>query len=266
MTTTRKYKANREDWGRIRPLRSGRVHASYLGPDGVVYNAPMTYSSRTDARAWLSGIRSDIERGKWKSPKATRAETFKSYAETWVAQRTSNAGVPLRPKTSTEYRRQIEKGLSEFAEDKLQAITPARVRTWHASRMKAGKTAAAAEARLLRAILTTAVEDGILETVPVPAKLTKSSAGKKFRPPTLEELAILHEQIEDRYKLAVLIAAYGGLRLSEWRGLRRRDLHLVDGRYVVDVTRQAQYVQGEGWIVGPRSPSAESAGRPLPRG
>ncbi|MFF7291479.1 hypothetical protein ACFY9N_02995 [Microbacterium sp. NPDC008134] len=50
---------------------------------------------------------------------------------------------------------------------------------------------------------------------------------------------------------AWLIAAYGGLRLSEWRALRRSDLALIDGRYRVLVTRQAQYVTGQGWVVGP---------------
>jgi integrase len=251
MTTKRKYKANREAWGRIREFRPGRFQASYTAPDGAVYNGPMTYSSRTDARAWLSGIRTDIERNKWKSPKTASAETFRAYATTWVAQRTNTKGVPLRPKTRVEYERQIEKGLSEFADDRLAAITPARVRSWHADRIKAGKTAAAAEARLLRAILTTAVEDGHLDTNPVPPKLTKSSAGKSYRPPTLDELAILHEQVEDRFKLAVMIAAYGGLRLSEWRSLRRQDLQLVGGRYTIDVHRQAQWINGTGWLVGP---------------
>jgi len=248
---TRKYKANREDFGTIRERSSGRLQASYLGPDGVRYYAPMTYSTRTDARAWLAGIRTDIERNKWKSPKTASAETFKAYAETWVSQRINNKGIPLRPKTATEYRRQIEKGLSEFADDRLAAITTARVNQWHAARMKAGKTAAAAEARLLRAILTTAVEEGYLDTIPVKAKLTKTSAGKTYRPPSLDELAILYEQVDDRFKLAIMIAAYGGLRLSEWRALRRQDLQLVEGRYIVDVHRQAQWINGTGWLVGP---------------
>ncbi|MER3387939.1 MAG: tyrosine-type recombinase/integrase [Microcella pacifica] len=252
MTETRKYKANREDWGSIRALPSGRFQASYIGPDGERHKAALTYSTRTDARAWLSSIRTDIQRGKWKNPKTVSAETFAVYAETWISQRSNAQGQPLRPKTATEYRRHVAKGLSEFAGDKLSAITPARVRTWHANRIAPGtKTTAGAEARVLRAILNTAVEDGIIEVNPVPSKLTKSKTNRTFRPPTLEELAVLYDQIDDRYKLAVLIAAYGGLRLSEWRALRRRDIALIDGRYVIDVHRQAQYVTGRGWIISP---------------
>lgn len=248
--TKRRYKANREDWGTIRERSNGKFQASYMHQNSRYY-APMTFSTKNDARVWLSGQRSDIERGRWKNPKAIKAETFQQYAETWLDQRLSSKGEPLRPKTRQEYERQLAKGLAIFAADRLTEITTARVREWHANRMKAGKTAAAAEARLLRAILNTAVEDGILSSAPVPSKLTNTSAGKKYRPPTVDELAILHDRVEDRYKLAVLIAAYGGLRLSEWRSLRRGDLTLTEGRYIVSVSRQAEHITGHGWEVGP---------------
>ncbi len=247
---SRKYPKRRESWGRIRKLPSGRFQASYEH-EGAAFNAPHTFDARTDARAWLDAQRTDIQRGKWRNPKTASAETFGAYARTWLDQRLSSKGEPLRPKTRQEYQRQLAKGLAIFADDRLAAITPGRVRAWHAERMRAGRTAAAAEARLLRAILNTAVEDGIIPSAPVPSNLTNTSAGRKFRPPTVDELAVLHDRVEDRLRLAVLIAAYGGLRLSEWRSLRRSDLSLADGRYVVSVTRQAEHVTGHGWEVGP---------------
>lgn len=255
MAETRRYKANREDWGTIRERSNGKFQASYVH-EGDRYYAPMTFSTKSDARAWLAGQRSDIERGRWVNPKAAKSETFGLYATTWVEQRLTPKGEPLRLKTRVEYERQLRKGLSEFAEDRLTTITTARVRTWHADRMKAGRTAAAAEARLLQAILNQAVEDGIIASNPVPVKLTKTSAGKTYRPPTMDELAILRDRVEDRFKLAVLIAAYGGLRISEWRSLRRSDLTLTEGRYVVSVTRQAEYITGHGWEIGPPKSAA----------
>lgn len=260
MAETRKYKANREDWGTIRQRSNGRWQASYLH-EGVRHYAPSTFDTKTDARAWLSAQRSDIIAGRWRNPKAVKAETFGLYAAAWIEQRVTSKGAPLRVKTSTEYQRQLQKGLAEFAGDRLTDITTARVRSWHNERMKAGKTAAAAEARLLRAIFNQAMEDSIVTTNPVHPKLTKTSAGKTYRPPTPEELAILHDQVEDRFKLGVLIAAYGGLRLSEWRALRRSDLVLVDGRHIVTVTRQAQHIAGHGWEVGP--PKSERGIRPV---
>lgn len=250
MTQARKYKSNREDWGTLRQRANGRWQASYLH-EGVRYYAPMTFDTKTDARGWLGDQRSDITKGRWKNPTALAAETFGQYAATWISQRVTSKGEPLRPKTRVEYERQLAKGLAVFADDALTAITRPRVRQWHSDRAKVGKTAAAAEARLLRAIFTTAEEDGIVQANPVDSRLTKTSAGLEHRPPTVDELAVLHQHVDVRFKLGVLIAAYGGLRLSEWRALRRSDLTLVDGRYVASVTRQAQHVTGEGWIVGP---------------
>ncbi len=182
MTQARKYKSNREDWGTLRQRANGRWQASYLH-EGVRYYAPSTFDTKTDARAWLSGQRSDIIAGRWKNPKALAAETFGQYAATWIAQRVTTKGEPLRPKTRVEYERQLAKGLAIFADDALTAITPARVRTWHAERMAVGRTAAAAEARLLRAIFTTAEEDGIVQVNPVSAKLTKTPRGRRFARP-----------------------------------------------------------------------------------
>lgn len=268
MTTTatsRKYPKRRESWGSIRALPSGRYQASYVhDEDGTGHPqrflAPVTFAAKVDARAWLSAAKVDIDRGKWKNPKRATPEIFGTYARVWVAQRTSSKGEPLRPKTRAEYERQLDAGLSIFADTLLTRITPAAVRKWHADRIEHGLTQAGAEARLLRAILNTAVVDGILDTNPVPSNLTRSKTGKKFRPPTLDELSIVVETIEPQFRLAVLLAAYGGLRLSEWRALRRSDIAFDDDdRVRVTVERQAQRITGKGWIVGP--PKSETGVR-----
>lgn len=294
MAERRKYKRNPESWGAIRKLPSGRHQATYVGPDGIRYPArtaaggPLTFDTVTDARAWLTETRRLIQRGEWESPTArverlaneeknAAASVFGKYAATWLDQRVSSKGQPLRPKTRHEYERQLRVGLAEFAGDRIAAITPARVRAWHAARMKHGKTQAGAEARLLRAILNTAVVDGIITTNPVPANLTRTSSGVKHRPPTPAEMAVLIDAMPEDLRLAMYLAAFGNLRLSEWRALRRRDLERVetdvtldDGttgavtRYTVNVARQAQYITGYGWDVG--EPKSEEGVRvtPLP--
>lgn len=257
-----KRKTRPESWGAIRRLPSGRYQASYPGPDGLRYNGPHTFDAKEDARSWLLSRRVEIQQGRWQSPaalaaaevertKTAQAEQFATYATTWLAQRVNGKGESLRPKTRQEYERQLSKGLARFADDRLGAITPARVREWHGDRMKVGATAAGAEARLLRAILNTAVVDGILDKNPVPANLTRSATGVKHRPPTIEELGVILDTIDARFRLAVILAAYGGLRLSEWRALRRRDLTVADGRVYVQVERAAQFLRGSGWHVGP---------------
>lgn len=271
--TKRSYKANPESWGAIRKLPSARFQASYIGPDEQRYNAPATFDSKEDARAWLAGQRVDIQRGAWKSPaelaseaearaKRVEAERFEAYSRNWVDQRRSGKGLPLRAKTRAEYDRQLSVGLAVFAADALAEITPARVRAWHASRAKTAPTAAGAEARLLSAIMRTAVGDGIVEKSPVPANLTRTKTGRAHRPPTLEELATLLDATPERLRLAVLLAAYGSLRLGEWRALRRSDLALIDGRYMVAVTRAVQRVNGVGWVI--EKPKSDEGIRVVP--
>ena len=234
---------SRESWGIIDRLPSGRFRARYTVPDtDERISAPHTFDSKGDARAWLSSVRTDMQRGKWKHPKTVVSERFGTYARSWVSQRVNSRGVPLRDRTKADYLRFLDKGLAVFIDDLLGEITPARVRDWHSSRLEAGKTTAAREARLLRAIMNTALDDSLIEKNPVVASLTQSSTGLKYRPPTEDELAVILDVFEreaPRVKLAVLIAAYGGLRISEWRALRRCDVTLDGDRYTVTVTRQA---------------------------
>jgi hypothetical protein len=191
------------------------------------------------------------------------ASVFGPYAQTWVSQRRSSKGAPLRPKTRAEYKRQLEHGLASFKDDPIASITPARVRQWHSDRAKLAPTAAGAEARLLRAILNTALLDKVITENPVPSALTRTQTGKAHRPPTMDELGVIIDVIERKFRLAVLLAAYGTARISEWRALERRDLipsetevSLADGttgivkRYLLSIDRQAQYITGEGWMVG----------------
>jgi len=109
---------------------------------------------------------------------------------------------------------------------------------------------AGAEAKVLRSVLRTAVKDGLIESCPVPSELCVSRTGRDHRPPTPEELAVLIATIAPRFRLAVQIAAFGGLRLGEWRALRRNDVMLAGQNYLVTVARQAVRVDGK-WIVGP---------------
>lgn len=276
-----------KQWGAIRKLPSGRYQASYVVA-GIRYTAPTTFTddvrtpggtkprtAEDKAQAWLRSVRATVENGTWVSPKVLEeraavdakkadAERFGKYAAAWLDQRVNSKGQPLRPKTRAEYERQLARGLSRFAGDRLSDITPARVRSWHADRMKSGPTSAGAEARLLRAIMNTALVDGIITTNPVDSRLTRSQTGLKHRPPTMDELAVMLDTIEPRFRMALLLAAYGGLRLGEWRALRRRDLTMKDDRVFVKVERAAQYLSGKGWEVGKPKSAEGKRDVPLP--
>lgn len=280
--TARKYPKRRETWGALRKLPSGRYQASYPGPDGKRHTArttdgrrSITFDTKDDARAWLSSTRTDINRGTWRSPEDTiaaaeaaakraPAERFSAYATAYVEERAGMKGQPLRPKTRAGYLGYISHGLAEFAEDPVTEITSARVRKWHTKRVKGAATAAGNEARFLRSVMNLAIVDGLIPSNPVPANLTRSRSGATHRPPTSEELATMLDEIPARFRLAVILAAFGGLRLSEWRALRRQDVITAGGRVLIDVSRSAQYIRGEGWHVGPPKSAEGERVVPLP--
>lgn len=234
-----KKKAGRESWGIIDTLPSGRYRARYTHL-GTRFTAPTTYTTKQAARSFLTGTRADIERGVWVDPRIVKeSPLFGPFAEKWVAQRLTPKGSPLRSKTSAEYRRQLGNGLAPFRSMAFDDITSAFVREWHAARMLDGPTQAGAESRLLRAILNTAIEDGLKESNPVTSAMCKATTGKKYRPPTLAELGVICQAIEDRFKLAIIIAAYGSARISEWRALQRDSITFVEALYEGRVVEQA---------------------------
>lgn len=266
MATPTTKRARTEAWGSIRALPSGRYQARYIGPDGERYSAKtdagvsVTFGTKTDARAWLNKVHKTVIDGTWESPDdraarlereavASKAHRFAAYAETWVSQRRNRLGKPLGKKTQYDYRLQINKGLAEFADLPLTEITAAKVREWHTARAAVAATAAGNEARLLRAIMNTAIIDEIITKNPVDSAMAMSKTGIKHRPPTLDELGTLLDEITPFFRLAIVLAAYGGNRLSEWRAHRRMDLEKIGDRYRVVTSRQAYHVPGEGWVI-----------------
>jgi len=253
-----KKKVGRESWGIIDTLPSGRHRARYTHL-GTRFTAPTTFSTKQAARSFLTLTRADIERGVWVDPRIVKeSPLFGPFAEKWVAQRLTPKGAPLRSKTSTEYLRQLGNGLAPFRSMAFDDITPAFVREWHAARMMDGPTQAGAESRLLRAILNTAIEDELMAANPVTSAMCKAKTGLKFRPPTLVELGSIYNAIDDRFKLAVIIAAYGSARISEWRALYRDSISFLEvlheGMLVeqaaVRIDDQALYTTTHGWERG----------------
>lgn len=240
--------ATRASWGKIKTQRSGRLQASYIGPDGERHNAPQTFDNRGDAEAWLADQRSEIARGVWVSPvekaeiRAEQGRTLGEYAETWLVERTNARGEHLRPRTRDEYKRLLRRPDPEKKDDKggpladlldvpLAMLTPAKVRTWRTAQLDTGKKTQTSRAYgLLNAIMQTAATDLKGITNPCIVKGGQStSTGKKVTPPTDGELQVILDSIEPRYRALVVIAAVGGLRYGEATALRAKDVAIERG-------------------------------------
>jgi integrase len=245
---------NRRQFGYIRKLASKRWHASYVGPDLARHNAPHTFAAKLDAEAWLAAERRLIDSDSWIAPAGRRAAleaakppTLEEFANGWLESRT------LRPRTRAHYRQLLDRQiLPTLGGRRVDVITPTMVREWH-TRLGSGTPTLRAHAYgLLRMILGAAVAEQVITANPCVLRGAGSSkTAHKARPATLAELAAIVEAMPDRLRLAVLIAAWCGLRFGELAELRRSDIDLKAG--VIHVRRGVVRVDGKVLVGKPKS-------------
>lgn len=248
-------------FGWVRKLPSGRYQASYISPDGARVNAPTTFTSQANADKWLAAQRTDIERETWKGP-TVGTITARDYAVPWLAQRTT-----LKPRTADLYQRLLTLHILPTLGDlQLKALTPARVREWHAGLADTtGPTAQAQAYRLLRTICNQALADGQIPANPCQIRGAANPRTAERPAPTLAQVHALADLVPDRYRVMVLVAAYGGLRFGELTALTKTDLLLDDpDRPAVVVRRTMTRLDGR-WLEGTPKTDAGLRTVTLPR-
>lgn len=234
-------RASKRTFGSIRILPSGRYQARYTGPTGEVVPAPVTFTARMDAEAWLiaerekhfekpeTGVapRTRLQEAQ-RAEEAARLPTFREYAEKWIKNRRSSKGEPLRPTTRDKYMSNLRVHVfPEFGDTPLDEITRTTVRAWY-DNLETGPAARADSYSTLRAILNTAViDDELLARNPAYIRgAGVKSVYKKLRPATLAEVAVMVEAMPERRRLLLLLATWCALRSGELRELRRSDVIL----------------------------------------
>jgi integrase len=212
----------RRRFGLVRKLPSGRFQASFIGPSGKRQSAPRTFRTKTDADRWLSAVEADLSRGTWLNEDLGR-QTFGNYARGWLRD---------HPKMGPRYRetcaRNLRLHLLPLDDVPLRALTPTVVRDWYATAMRGsgGRTSIMQAYRFLRAVLNTAVRDGAMTRNPCQIPGAGSDRAKERPVASPAEVVALVEAITPRYRAAVLLAAWCGLRRGEVLGLRRGDVDL----------------------------------------
>jgi integrase len=246
-------KANRRGFGYVRRLPSKRYQASYIGPDVARHPALTTYETKGDAEAWLSAERILMVAGTWTPPNLRRAmaeankpATFASYAAVWLS------GRDLKPRTRSHYQALLDNQLQPWNALSVEDIKPEMVRDWHNSLDKKHATTRAHSYGLLRAILSTAVDDNLL---PVnPCHIRGAGTAKRIhqsKPLSLPELEVLVAAMPAKYRPMTLLAAWCALRFGELVELRRKDIDLKTG--VIHVRRGAVRSDGQVIIGTPKS-------------
>jgi integrase len=227
-------------FGNVRKLPSGKFQARYTGPDGHVYRArtsmggALTFTTKSDALAWLSLRESEIWRNEWLPPGEPKArpKLLREYAEAWLSDR------DLEDRTREHYDQLLrDHVLPQFGTTPVSAITAADVRTWHAALGKrTGKTARAHAYALLRTIMGTAVADDLIAANPCRVRgAGQTKRAVKIKPASLPELEVIANAVPPKYQLMILLASWCALRFGELAELRRVDVDLRNR--VVNISR-----------------------------
>ncbi len=150
----------------------------------------------------------------------------------------------------------------------LSKITPQVIRTWHATAradvQQNGKGAAVLSHsyRVLRAILTTAVDDELISRNPCMIRGAGTDRPSTRRVPTEQEIWAIIDATPPRYRAFVWLAAATALRSAELAGLRRRDVDLMRKRLYV-VQTYVEPMRGPAFF-GPPKSDAGTRTIPLP--
>jgi len=215
-----------------------------------------TFRTREDANGFRRKMEGEDLAGLVNDPKGGE-RLFGNFAEVWVRQRLVK-GRPLTASTAQGYRAVLRRHLNPaFGATRLRQITPERVRQWHAETADFSRDQAAKGYRLLRAILNTALADGLIGRNP--CTIRGAGVEHAHERPMLDTTTVLElsEAIEARLRCLVLLGGFAGMRSGELLGLQRRDVDPLHG--TVTVERQAHELTGLGRVLTP--PKSEAGRR-----
>lgn len=192
------------------------------------------FARKVDAQAWLDERTSALVTGTHVDLKTARM-TVSQWCDTWLAGYATRRGSTVR-----QARVHVARIKTEFGSMRLSSVRPSHVRDWTARLAVEGKCTKRGATGLstsyvyalhsrLSQVLDDAVRDGILARNPC-SRRTSPGAGKQ-RPyvATTEQVWALHDAVPARYRVAVLLGAFVGLRCSEACGLRVADVDFMRG-------------------------------------
>lgn len=241
----------RASFGQITKLPSGRYRARYQVADAVprhYVNAPATFGRKVDAQDWLAAQRAQIIQGIVRPASIASRLTLGEYADGWLAGRRNSNGEVLRASTLATYQHYLDRHiLPAFGAMPLSKIGRADVDRWFADLLPGRPTLRARTYALLKTILNTAVDDGVIMVNP--CRVRGGSAFRARTQPVVlspEQIRSLALEMPERLRLSVLLGAWCQIRSGEMHELRRVD---VIG-HSLRVSRGVTWVGGKP-IVGP---------------
>ncbi|MFR9795830.1 tyrosine-type recombinase/integrase [Streptomyces sp. MS06] len=226
-----------------------RYRARYIGPDGTEKSKSFPDRQKRRAEDWLTNIASDMSRGSYIDPRAARI-TFKAYAEKWLKAHTADVSSQI----VTEQRLRLH-AFPVVGTRPLDSFRPEHIRDL-TSALEANPAVSGAYARNIygdvRAVLSAAVDDGLLPRNPCSAKSVRPPAGERRRvvPWLPTQVHAVRAALPERYRTMVDTGAGCGLRQGEVVGLAEDALDFESG--ILRVVRQVKLIRGKAVFAPPK--------------
>ena len=243
----------RSRFGSVSRRANGRWTAYITNPTTGARRSIGTFA--TENLAWEAIEEFNVARRSpgWIDPNAGMT-TFGRFALDWLEHRTD-----IRPNTRSTYAGLLKNHLlPSFGETPLSQITPTDVRLWYGRLAPRKQSTADSAYRLLRTIMNTARHERIISETPCTLRGAGADHSPEREAPTLEQVQALTAAMPERYRVAVVLAAWGTLRISEILALQRRDIDLVAGS--VSVTKQLLDLGSRTGAIVPFAPTKSEAG------
>jgi integrase len=260
---------SREVFGRIRKLPSTRFQASYKDARGKIVNAPATFRTKTDARAWLAQRQADLTRNLIspnesaisKARKRGTQITLEEYASTWRERRISLNGRGLKPSTLRNYEAMICSTLKSLSKRTLASITREDIEDWYFPFRARSPNQASKTYSHLKTLMSQALEDKLIEETPCKIKGASNYMTPEQEVPNRDQVGIMLEAAPRHLKALIELASFGAFRKGELLELRRKDLSLATSRgeivkgpngiplYKISVSRAVIKLEGGGFQV-----------------
>ncbi|WP_433668768.1 tyrosine-type recombinase/integrase [Nocardia sp. CA-136227] len=223
------YKTIREQDGTTRRVPSKlhgtgkRWRARYVDDSGHEHSK--RFVRKTDAQSWLDIQTASLVSGTHIRPRDAQ-KTVGQWCDEWL-----KGYAQHRDNTVQLAKWHVKKIKAEFGDLRLSAVRPSAVKAWTA-KLKAEGLADSYVYSLhsrLSQIFSDAVHDNLLSRNPCSRRTSPNAGQQKIYVATIEQIWALYDAMPEHLRVAVLLGAFVGLRISEAAALRVEDVDFEGG-------------------------------------
>lgn len=204
--------------------RGLRYRARYRDAHGRMHYRSFADKHKKDAVAWLDGQVAALIRNEHVNPKQAKI-TVSQWCDVWLQGYGTN-----RASTVRQANVDVKRIKQAFGTTRVADVKPSDVKRWTTklARDYAPSTVYATYRRFAQ-VMGDAVDDGIIPRSPCTRKTAPPQAKQRPHVPTTEQVWALFDAMPEHLRVAVLLGAFVGLRVSEAAGLRVTDVDFMRG-------------------------------------